>query len=169
MTTTLAPHSPHETRSIFQGRQFNARSTLRLNDACQVETEIMLLGLRHRPSLRQRTLSERYHTQSTELTLTSIQANQTLSDVKYSSVGITSVLNHAASTMVNRCVPHHQRPLIHPAGKCAGDDAHGPSASILSPLAFCAQRHVSLGILFRYPPFFRVIAIENLAIIDKRK
>jgi hypothetical protein len=43
-------HLPHETRSIFQGRQFNAWPTRGFDDARQLKPEIMLLGLRHSPS-----------------------------------------------------------------------------------------------------------------------
>ena len=51
-------HMPHETGSIFEGRQLNARSAFRLDHARQLEAEIMLLGSAH-PSLRHRNLSER--------------------------------------------------------------------------------------------------------------
>jgi hypothetical protein len=40
----------------------NARSTLGLDNARQLEAEIVLPGLRHGPILRHRNLSERYHT-----------------------------------------------------------------------------------------------------------
>jgi hypothetical protein len=46
------PHLSHETRSIFQGRQFNARSALRLDNARQLEAEITLVRFRHRPNLK---------------------------------------------------------------------------------------------------------------------
>jgi hypothetical protein len=38
----------------------------------------MLVGLRHMPILRRRILSERHHTQITELTATSMRTTQTL-------------------------------------------------------------------------------------------
>jgi hypothetical protein len=44
------PHLPHEARSVFEGRQLNAWSAFRLDDARQLKAEIMLLGLRHVPS-----------------------------------------------------------------------------------------------------------------------
>jgi hypothetical protein len=44
------PNLPHEAPSVFQGRQFSARPTLRLDDARELQAEIMLLGLRHGPS-----------------------------------------------------------------------------------------------------------------------
>jgi hypothetical protein len=44
------PHLPHEAPSVFERRQLNAWSTLRLDYARQLEAEIMLLGLRHGPS-----------------------------------------------------------------------------------------------------------------------
>jgi hypothetical protein len=43
---------PHEPGSVLQGRQLNARPTLRLDNARQLEAEIMLLGLRQGPILR---------------------------------------------------------------------------------------------------------------------
>ena len=57
------PHVPHEPGSVFQSRQLDPRPFLGLDHARQLEAEIMLLGLRHRPILRHRNLSERYHTQ----------------------------------------------------------------------------------------------------------
>jgi hypothetical protein len=54
----------------------------------------MLSGALAWPILRQRILSERYHTQITELTLASARATHTLTDPKCSianSVGITHV------------------------------------------------------------------------------
>src|SRR5215471_6522823 len=48
----------------------------------QLEAKIMLLGLQHGPMLGHRNLRERYHTQTTELTATSIRATQTLTDAK---------------------------------------------------------------------------------------
>jgi hypothetical protein len=46
------PHLPHEARSVFEGRQLNARSAFRLDGARQLKAEIMLLRLRHGPILR---------------------------------------------------------------------------------------------------------------------
>ena len=43
----------------------------------------MLLGLRHGPILRHRNLTERYHMQITELTVTSIQSTRTLTCARY--------------------------------------------------------------------------------------
>jgi hypothetical protein len=97
------PHVPQEPRSVLQSRQLNARPFLRLDHARQLAAEIMLPGLRHGPILRRRNVSERYHTQITELTVTSIQATQTLTNAKYSianSVGIT----RASSTLPPRLV-----------------------------------------------------------------
>jgi hypothetical protein len=48
------PHVPHEARSVFEGRQLNARPTLRLDHTRPREAEIMLLGLRHATILRVR-------------------------------------------------------------------------------------------------------------------
>jgi hypothetical protein len=62
------------------------------DNARQLKAEIMLLRLRHGPILRHQNLSERYHTQITELTATS-----TLTDAKYSiadSVGVRRLYQH---------------------------------------------------------------------------
>jgi hypothetical protein len=56
------PHVPHEPGSVLQSRQLDPRPFLRLDNARQLEAEIMLLGVRHGPILRH--LNERYHTQT---------------------------------------------------------------------------------------------------------
>jgi len=63
--------------AVSNGAVLNARPTPRLDNARQLAAEIMLLGLRHGPILRHQNFSERYHTQITELTATSIRATQT--------------------------------------------------------------------------------------------
>src|SRR5215831_5232125 len=45
------PHVPHEPDSVFQSRQLDPGPLLRLDDARQLEAEIMLLGLSARPHL----------------------------------------------------------------------------------------------------------------------
>jgi hypothetical protein len=78
------PHVPHEPGSVCQSRHLDPGPFLRLDDARQPEAEIMLLGLWHAPILRHRNLSERYHTQTTELTARSIRATQALTHANYS-------------------------------------------------------------------------------------
>jgi hypothetical protein len=84
--------------ALSNGALLNACPARGLDHARQLEAEILLLRLRHSPILRHRNLSERYHTQITELTLASIRATQTLTREKYSiadSVGITRAIEAA--------------------------------------------------------------------------
>ena len=119
-------------RPIRSGRCKSKRLASRCRErgrdyARQLEAEIMLVGLRHMPILRRRILSERHHTQITELTAASMRTTQTpLVHASTITRALSTLPPRGWSRSSRRTLPRTHCLSVHPRlGGCDGRNVPG--------------------------------------------